>query len=180
MTDPSEEASAEPVIEAQLGALAQTVVASTAGRPLPPGPEGEAAVAAIILAASLGRALELGVPPESIMGIFGQVSGFSEAAEVEAAAAGASTVEDRLEVWFDACGASVLERSDADTPALELFAMVYDFAAGTALGTGLTLDDAIAIVKRCHAQLAQAGAAPTVVPAPPAPAAASRRYDVPT
>ena len=170
---------ASPLIDAQLAALGQTVKASYHGQQIPDGEVGEAAVGSIILTAALGRAVELGVPREGIEGIFGQVMQFEEAMENAAAAAEANGPAEQLEVWFDACGASVLERANDNTSPLELFAMVYDFAAGTALGTGLSIDDAMAIVKRCQAQLlTQVGAGQT--PAPPPPAVAPRRYDVPT
>lgn len=126
---------------------------------------------AIMLAATLGRALdkEIAMPMERVKQIFGQVVDLDEAIRA-AAATGAA---EQLDVWWESLRKAVHQRIDSATQPRELFAFVFDFASGTALGTGLSPQDATAIVARCAQQIADATAA-----APPA--APPRRYSAPT
>jgi len=132
--------------------------------------ETPADLAAILLAATLGRALEAGVSTDRVEQIFAQVMDVAAAVR----AAGATTAAEQLDVWWESLRMSVHERIDNTTKPRELFAFVFDFAAGTAIGTGMTLEDATAIVSRCAQQVAQATATRNVAPAAP------RRYDAPS
>lgn len=129
-------------------------------------------LAALMLAATLGRALEAGVPAERIEQIFGSV--MDVGASVRAAAA--TTAAEQLDVWWESLRTAVHQRIDKTTQPRELFAFVYDFAAGTALGTGLSLPDATTILSGCAQKIAAA-----VASSPTPPAAPPRsRYSAPT
>lgn len=144
-------------------------------------------LASVYLAVALGRALETGVDQEAIEQIIAKVLNLNSVIESADEATGNG---EQLDAWFDACAFSVGERIDEDTPTLEVFAHVLEFAAGTALGTGLSVTDANAIVQNCSNQLATARGAqppPTAVQEGPHDtqgaskvAVLPREYDAPT
>ena len=157
--------------EIQLSAVTTNVREAIAGRTF----ETPADLAAIVLATTLHGALEAAVPDEVIETIFAQVIQLNNAAK-----AAASGPEQQLEAWFDACLTDITERiPQTGASTRELFATVYNFAAGAALGTGTTIDEAVEILKYCEDQLAKRSAS---AKAPPALASqpSARRYTAPT
>jgi hypothetical protein len=137
-----------------------------------------------MIAASIQRAIELGIPREDLVGMIGQVLQLDEAMRDALAtqADGSSPALVQLDAWYAAMRGAATN-AEFESPQ-QVFAFVLDFAAGTALGAGVTLPDALAIVQQCAEQIMEARAAAShaapPATAPPATAAPpQKRWAVP-